>query len=744
MKKSRRIFLISLAAIVLGIGGTAAYFYFKSSPMRAIWNYVPQDAVYIIETDNLTKGWNTLAESKMWQHLITDPLFEDIAESATTLDSLIRGDETMDMLFTDRPLLVSCHLLPNQDFDFLFLVDLKQAGKFAFIKDYVGGIVGTFGYDMTREKYEDTDILIIDDKTSDDVFYVSVIDNVFMASYNKSLVQNSITAAKTPDQWKNNSAFQSVVSSTSGNNLFRFYVSYNFMAPYIGYYLSDEQELLSELKRIFNYSAFNINLESERLSFSGSTILKDSAESYIHMLSGIERGPLQAYRIIPADYALYLSVSFADYMDLFNNLKTEFTFKDSAGAESYEKTLKKMEKLFGISLEEDFFSWIGNEIAMVKLPPTPNARENDMVAILHTKDIELAMAGMEKIVKKVKNRTPVKIDDAEYKNFKIHYFGMNGFFKMFFGKMFAKLEKPYYIFMDDFVVFSNSPSNLMDMIDAYEKGRMLANDEEFMNFFGQFDDEANVSVFLQGPKIYSHLYYYAKKDQKANIRQSREILASFHNIGFQLVSEKKGFFSNTLIVEHSADAMFDAELEEIENSAEDLYASEFDSLLTIELPDEYEDGKTCRIYYEDDSTQIMAEGRIVDKKREGMWRYYYKSGEIWGSLMFEGDEPTGKGMLYYDEEDGGTKAQAEFEDGKIEGTYLEYYSNGESKTSIEYSEGKPDGEAKFYYDSGSIKIEGEYKEGLKQGKWRHFTETGDLMDKEKWKKDQQKKKEKKN
>ena len=142
--------------------------------------------------------------------------------------------------------------------------------------------------------------------------------------------------------------------------------------------------------------------------------------------------------------------------------------------------------------------------------------------------------------------------------------------------------------------------------------------------------------------------------------------------------------------------------------------------------------------------RLEAEGRIVDKRREGMWRYYYKSGEIWGSLMFEDDEPTGKGMLYYDEEDGGTKAQAEFEDGKIEGTYLEYYSNGESKTSIEYSEGKPDGEAKFYYDSGSIKIEGEYKEGLKQGKWRHFTETGDLMDKEKWKKDQQKKKEKKN
>ena len=743
MKKSRKIFLISLTTIILGISGTAAYFYFKASPTRAIWNYIPQDAVYIIETDNLTKGWNTLSGSNMWQHLIDDPLFEDISESAKTLDSLIRDNETMDMLFTNRPLLISCHLLPNQDFDFLFLVDLKQAGKFAFIKDYVGGIVGMFGYEMSREKFENADILIISSKSSDEVFYISVIDNVFIASYNKGLVQNSITSSLTPDLWQNNSAFQAVVKSTSGSNLFRFYANYNFLSYYIGYYLADEQDLLDELKRIFNYSAFNINLESERLSFKGSTILKDSTNSYIHMLSSIERGPIQAYHIIPSDFALYLSISFADYMELFEKLKAEFTFNDSASAESYDKNIKKLEKLFGISLEEDFFSWIGNEIAMVKLPPTPNARENDMVAIIHAKDIELAMEGLDKIMKKVKNRTPIKIKDAEYKNFKIHYFAINGFFKMFFGKMFAKLEKPYYIFMDDFVVFSNSPSNLMDMIDSYEKGRLLVNDGEYMSFLGQFDEKANVSVFLKGPKIYSHLFYYANKDQKTNIRQSREILASFHNIGFQLISKKKGFFDNYLIVEHNADAIFADELEKIENSAEDTYVSEFDSLLAIEQPTDYEDGKTCKIYYQDDSTILLAEGRIVNNKRQGMWRYYYKSGEIWGNLKFDDDEPNGKGILYYDKKDSENKVHADFVDGQIDGVYLEYYSNGKSKTSIQYSKGKPDGDAKFYYDSGNIKIEGAYKDGLKHGKWKHYTETGDMMNKEKWKKDKEKKRDKK-
>jgi len=708
--------------------------------MRAIWNYVPRDAVYIIETDNLTKGWTQLAESRMWRHLITDPLFEDINSSALTLDSLIRDDETMDMLFTDRPLLISCHLLPNQDFDFLFLVDLKQAGKFAFIKDYIGDIVGQFGFEMEREKFETDDILILKDQASDETFYLSVIDNVFMASYNKGLVQNAILAAKTPDAWKNDEAFQAVVGSTSGKNLFRFYVNYEFLAPYIGYYLSDEQDLLDEMKRIFHYSAFNIDMEDERMSFSGSTLLNDSAHSYLEMLSRIERGPLQAYRIIPDNAAMYLSISFADYMELFNNLKAEFTFGDSTGAESYEKSLKRTEKLFGINLEQDFFSWIGTEIAMVKLPPTPNARENDLIAVLHTKDILLAMEGLDKITKKVKNRTPAKFKETEYKNFDIHYLGLNGFFKLFFGKLFAKLDKPYYIYMDEFVVFSNSPSCLMDMIDSYKKGHLLQNDEDFMTFMEQFDDEANVSVFLQGPKIYSHLYYYAIKGQKEGIRQSKDLLASFYHIGFQLISEKKGLFSNRLIIEHNEEALFNAELEEIENSAEDLYIDEFDSLFAIKIPDEFEDGKTCRIYWDNDTTKLQAEGRIRKGKKEGMWRYYYESGNIWGSLIFEDDDPTGKGLLYYDEDDGGTKAQTEFEDEEINGDYLEYYSNGQPKLRIQYSDGEADGDAVFYYDSGNIKIEGKYKEGLKEGKWKHYSEAGDLMDKEKWIQDQEKKK----
>lgn len=739
MKATKKIVLFTLIGMVLAIAIAATYFYFKKSPSRPIWNYIPQDAAYIIETENLTEGWSTLAESKMWRHLISDPLFEDINESAIALDSLIRDDETMDMLFIDRPLLISCHLLPDNDFDFLFLVDLKEAGKFAFIKSYIKGIVEYYGYDMETEKHDGFDMLILTDQETGEVFYVSIIDNVFMASYNNGLIEKSYNASLTPDYWKNNTAFQNVVSETSSSSLFRFYVNYDVMSDYIGYYLSDEEELLAELKRIFNYSAFDINFQDEQMSFKGATILKDSVSSYLHMLSNIAPGKMQAYRVIPDNMALYLSITFDDYMDFFAKLKEEFSFNDSASAESYTKSIEKIEKMFKINLEEDFFSWIGSEIALVKLPPTSNSKENDMLAYIHSNNIELTETGLGNICKQVEKKSPVKIKEKDYREITIHYFALKGFFRLFFGKLFAKLDKPYFIYLDDFVIFSNNPSSLMDVIDAWEKGKVLQNDEEYMAFMGNFDEEANISLFLKGPKIYSHLYHFAQKGQKNGIQKSKELIVSFQNIGFQLISEKIGVFSNKLIVQHNIDALFEHEMEVIENSAEDLFIDEFDSLLAIEYPKDAKDGKTCRIYWDDDSTDIKAEGRIRDEKQDGMWRFYYESGNIRGTIVFDEGEASGKAIIYYNEDKGGSMAQIDYDNGIKDGYYREYYKNGERKCQVEFKDDKMDGNAEFYFDSGLLKIEGKYKDGLKKGKWKHYTETGDLFDKEKWKNGNKKK-----
>jgi antitoxin component YwqK of YwqJK toxin-antitoxin module len=378
------------------------------------------------------------------------------------------------------------------------------------------------------------------------------------------------------------------------------------------------------------------------------------------------------------------------------------------------------------------------------MQPTSNAREEDVVVTIHAKNIDDAKTGLDRITTQIKKRTLglAKFKDVEYKNYTIQYLGFSGFLKLFFGKLFSSIERPYFTYIDDCVVFSNSPSCLMDVIDDYLRGKTLAKNENFTAFMKNFDEEYNVNVFVQMPKVYSHLYYYAKGEKRLDIKDNKDIILSFTRVGFQLTSDGDKY-KTTFMADFDEDAAFNAELEDIEAAAEELFVFEIDTGAFRIKPDDIEglpDGPT-KIFYEDDSAKVKFEGRIVDGKPDGLWRIYYESGNVAGAVDYKEGKAEGVAMYYFDIEEQKTLAEVEFEEDKIVGTYREFYKNGERKATVNYNEGLPEGDAEFFYDSGVTKIEGAYKEGRKVGQWKHYTETGELIDKEKWKKKQKQKKE---
>jgi antitoxin component YwqK of YwqJK toxin-antitoxin module len=740
-KKILKAFMWIFIVIILAGGAVFAWFYFSESGNRDPFTVIPNDAVFVIETNNLTEGWSTLSDSKMWKHLMGNKKFEDINESALSLDSLIKGNETLDMLFSDRKLLISVHMITTDDYDFIFAVDMKKASKITFLKDYIADIVSNFGYSLTNRDFSGTEILILTDLETNEIINIAFVDNVLVCSYSTLLIEKSITQ-KDSGFWEKNKRFKEVTSDISSKKLFNFYFNYGLLDEYLRCYLSEPSESINSLSKTLSFSAFNVNLEDERLSFSGYTGVIDSVPSYLNALVGVEPGKMKAQTIISDRAALYLAICFNDFNDFFGNLKKQFDAEDTTRAENYDKTIKKVEKYLKVSLEDDFFSWIGNEIAFVKMQPTANAREEDVVVTIHSKDIEAAKKGLAHLTAQIRKKTLglAKFKDEEYKNYTIRYLGFSGFLKLFFGKLFNSIERPYFTYIEDFVVFSNSPSCLMDVIDDYTMGHTLSKDEKYMNFVENFDSKSNVSIFVQMPKIYSHMYYYSKDEKRRSIKDNKDIILGFTRIGFQLTSEDNKF-KTTLMADFDEDAAFNDELEKIESAAEDLFVNQIDTgMFRIKLEGKnIPENGPMKIMYAD-SIHVKFEGRTVDGKPDGLWRIYYESGKIAGAINYENGMANGVALFYYDNDRQTTLGEANFKDDMIDGMYREFYENGQRKATVNYAEGKPDGEAEFFYDSGLIKIEGRYKMGEKEGKWKHYTETGEVIDKAKWKKGQQKNK----
>ncbi|MEI6123964.1 MAG: DUF3352 domain-containing protein [Bacteroidota bacterium] len=741
MEKKRRglKIVLWLLIILLLIVGSIAYFYFGESGKRNALTVIPKEAVFIIETSNLTQGWSTLSESKMWKHLLGSPKFDKLNQSAMQLDSLIKGNKTLDMLFSERQLVIAAQMTSATDYDFIFAIDLKKASKISFLKNYIKDLLGYFDYTMTKRNFENVEILELVKSNSNEILSICFIDNIMVCSYSPMLIEKSIHE-KDSEYWTKNERVRFVSTEIKGNKLFNFYLNFSQLDDYLRCYLSESSAMVKSMSENLYFSAFNVTFDAEKLQWDGYTSVNDSLPSYFKALANVAPGKWKAYEVISDKAALYVSMSFDNQESFFDKLKAVYKSEDTTKAQDYAKTIKKVEKYLKINLEEDFFGWIGSEIAFVKLQPSANMREDDAIALIHASDIAKAQEGMDKITKKVRRKTLglVKFNDTEYKNYTIKYLEYGWFLKLFFGKLFSKFDKPYYTIMDDYVVLSNSPSCLMDMIDDYTVGKTLSHNADFMKFLGNFDSKANISAFVQMPKIYQHLYYYSNTTKRVGIKENKDVILGFTLIGFQLVADG-GMYKTKLYAGFDEEAGFDSELENIESAAEELYLNEIDSggfKIVVEPAASSKTGP-YKTYYAD-STTISAEGRLVNGKPEGLWRSYFESGKIKSAVTYKEGKASGIAMFYFDNDKQTTRVELTFEEDKIVDVYREFYENGNRKAMLNFSEGLPDGDAEFYYDSGVIKIEGAYKEGVKQGKWKHFTETGELIDKEKWKKGAQK------
>ncbi|MGD0712328.1 MAG: DUF3352 domain-containing protein, partial [Bacteroidales bacterium] len=592
----------------------------------------------------------------------------------------------------------------------------------------------------SKRDFQGNEIIELTDNKTLEVLYITFIDNLFVGSYSPILIEKSIKQ-KDKNNWNNNIQFHAATDAISSSKLFNFYFNYSQLSKYMNVYLSEESDMANSLSHSIKYSAFNVSFEDEKLTLTGYTSLADSVSSYLKALVSISPGKAKGYKIASDKTALYLAMCFDNFDDLYKNITTEFSSEKKQDAEDYASTIKKAEKLFRIDLQEDFLSWIGHEIAFVKLKPVANAKEGDVCILIQAKDIDDAKKGMDHLASQVMKRSPLKFETVDYKDYKINYLDIKGFFRMFFGKLFGKLTKPYFTYIDDYVLFSNSPSTLMHMIDDYANGKTLEKDKEFSSFRDNFESKSNVTAFVRMPEMYLHLYYYSNAEQRKNIHENKDLILSFSQVGFQLISDGK-MFKTSLVVAHNEDVLFNKELEKFENAAEELYINEYDSLkFKLNIASRHIHEKDGAFHFKDTTKKLKFEGTLKEGKIDGLLKTYFENGNIASSVNYRDGKVIGAAKFYYDNDEPKVKAEMVFDDDeKIKGEYLEYYENGVKKAVLEFDDGKPNGDALFYYDSGKIKIEGSYKEGKKTGNWKNYTEDGNLFDKEKWAKGQSKKK----
>jgi hypothetical protein len=649
--KSRTRKVIWFFVLILAGWGVYRVASFYIAPARAVQQIylVPRDAVFIIQSNSPVEDWKTFSRSEPWQCLKQAPSFAEIARKAGTLDSVLQANKNILSLVGKRDLIISAHKVRNGFWDFLFILDLQKISEIDLLKDRIEQIYSLMDYKVTQRKYQDVSIIELKDMETRDILYTAFVDNHYIASYTSSLVEASIRERSNPSIGLD-PYFIEANKQVGDKGLYRIYIQYAYLQQFLGIYSGKPNEFMEAISQSMAFAGLSVQVDKEKFEFGGYSFLKDTINPYVSTFLRSGKQEILAHRILSNRTAFYTHIGFDNPVTFINELENGLSTNHPALYKSYKSDYKKIESLFGISLADDLLGWMSGEFAVTELEPGLLGRESEMILAIRAKDMELAKEKMAFIEKKVRKRTPLNIKTVTYKNYDIQYVELKGFFALFFGKMFDKFEKPYYTYMEDYVVFSNKPSSLLSLIEDYEQGRTLNNEEGFKQVYGQVKKESSYFVYLNMPKFFPLLKPLLNGKTWTDVDAQKAVVYSFPYSGLQVIGEhEKATMQLTLNYHPYQEEVMSEDVEsELEDEDDGSGQDEIDEL--------------HRFY--------------AEKFQGNVYREFYSEGTL--------------------------KSEWEIKQGKRHGKYREYYEGGELKIRGKYKKGLPNGTWKFYTEDGKM------------------------------------------
>lgn len=660
--------IIVWLVVILLITGLVFLIYKILSPYKKIevLQAIPAKPVFIIEMDNSYASWEKIVKSDVWNHVKKHQFFARMASGMDMLDSVISSNPKIAKFVGTRSLVVSMHMVQANDYDFIYATDIRRVSKLLPAKDALNGILSA-KFKMHIYSYKGVSIYQIQDSKSKSVLHIGIVHNLLIASYNQRLIESSIAQIDDP-QLSKDEHFISLHNKLSGDGILRFYINYAELDNYTNGMLSSPDQNIKQLSTSLFYTGLALNIDGDNMiRCDGYTNFNDTITSSLRAMINSGNGKTGLADVLPKNTSASVSLGFDRFTEYFDNLMNNLKEVPKSYSE-YQSAMKQAESYLKIDVRKNLMSWIDDEAAMVYLPPMGLGKNNEFAVFLKTRNLNDAKKNLDFVAERIRKRTPAKFEKIEYEGYEIHYLAMKGFFRLLFGKYFQKLEKPYFTYIGDYVVFSNHPQTLKVLIDGVVKNNLMANIPGCKNFTGNFSRHSNVFILVNTASYVESLQGSVNASTWGDLQKNHDYIKSFPFLGFQL--EKDGsLFKTKLYIQFKGDDAKEAEIALIDST--------------------------------DTKNNDTLSSHVSDENRSQV------------SVLLD-------------------KVDGYIPDDVNSKKYIEKYSNGKSKVEIELKDGFRHGDYYEYYDNGNYKIKGSFKHDHRDGTWKIYSDDGKLLQKIKY------------
>jgi len=479
---------------------------------------IPDDAAVIFEFNN-EKGFYDIFSGNT---LFTTIAGEEKMAELTALRKLLLQNPLLDQYLTGQNLFISLHAQKGNDIDFLLTTSAAKGFQSDLLdqlaKQQKNGMLIT---NISLGGKEGYTIYLNDLKKR--FYLIEKDDHILSGSFSKDLVE----ASARYDYKKENQSFVLMSDRQSSNSLANLYVNYNALSPLFGQLFSNKNiDLFKNFRQLPAFAALSLNYKSDALMFNGSTQIQNKQEdSYLGLFMNQEPVKNQLKDIFPSTTAYSTSFAVSD------PIKFESDLSDSQTKGNFQiersSILTRIKKETGLAVKTEFTKLVSNEFAVV------TTRYREKIAIIQVKDGSKLQTLMVNI-SKVNNDGTAQLNYDKLP-------------QLLLGDAFSIFKRPYYRVMDNYLVLTNSLSELASYNDSYINRKFLSKMEGYNRFNEVLAERSNVSFFI----VFKNALPLFKFDMKPAFYDALENNSpgwkDFYGASWQFSSSEKSYYTNFCI-----------------------------------------------------------------------------------------------------------------------------------------------------------------------------------------------------
>ena len=514
----KRLIIATILLLIATVLVTVVYFKNLNSTTQQTSNVlrtIPNNASLIFEFNNEKSFYDIFSDNKLFVNIMGE---EKMAELAA-LKKTILQNPLLEPYLNEQNLYVSLHPQKGDNIDFLltaavpkeFNPDLfEQISK----QPKSGIVINTFNT-AGKQGY-----IVYLNGLKKRFYLINQDNNTLSGSFSKDLIE---TCAKY-DYKNEKQAFVLLPDRQSANSLINLYVNYEALSPlFEQLFINKNTDLFKSFRQLPAFAALSLNYKSNVLMFNGPTqVQSNKDESYLELFNDQQPVANHIKSIFPSTTAYSTNFAVSDP----KKFESDLSDRQKKGDFKTERSaiISKVKSKTGLNLVKEFTRLLSNEFAIV------TTRYHEKIAIAQVTDGS-------KMRSMMINLSKMNSDNVGQLNYeKVP--------QLLLGDAFSIFKRPYFKVMDNYLVLTNTMSELSSYDDSYVNHKFISRTEGYDQFDKLLAERSNVSFFIQ----FKNAQSLFKQDMKPVFYDAFESMVpgwkNFYAAAWQFTSSDKNYYTN--------------------------------------------------------------------------------------------------------------------------------------------------------------------------------------------------------